>query len=157
MFIARVNKREDQFTYTVGDIKEYQNQYKRQFLRKSSLGSHKFSILDLFRYKSLRGLTLMLIFVDIVFTLEYFTPVLLLGQFNFGIFINGAAIQSAQVFAAIFGYFTIYKLPRRLEGGVSNLILMICSIVLIFIWDQDQTEVTDIGSNIATLLLIFVI
>ena len=69
MFIARVNKKEDQFQYTVADIKEYQNQYKKQFLRTSALGSHKFSILDLFRYKSLRGMTLMLIFVDIVFTL----------------------------------------------------------------------------------------
>ena len=81
----------------------------------------------------------------------------MLSQFHFDIFLSGASIESAQVFAAVFGYFTIYRLPRRTEGGVSFFIIMCCSIVLIFIWDQNESEVSDIGSNIATLILIFII
>ena len=34
---------------------------------------------------------------------------------------------------------------------------MSSSIVLIFIWDQNETEVTDIGSNIAVLIFLFFI
>ena len=68
---------------------------------------------------------------------EHLTPTLMLSQFHFDIFISGASIESAQIFAAVFGFFTIYRLPRRIEGGVSFFIIMICSIVLIFIWDQN--------------------
>jgi hypothetical protein len=102
-------------------------------------------------------MTLILIFVDIVFTLQYYAPTLMLNQFNFNIFINGAAIESAQIFAGFLGYFTIYRVPRRTMACVSFAIIMACSTVLIFIWDQDETEVTDIGSNMVTLIFLFFI
>jgi hypothetical protein len=102
-------------------------------------------------------MTIILILVDCVFSLQYMTPTLMLNQFNFDIFLNGAAIESAQIFAGIFGYLTIYRLPRRLEGCVSFAVIMLCSVVLIFIWDQDETEITDIRANIVVLLLVFFI
>ena len=107
-------------------------------MKKSATGS-KFNIIDLFRYKSLRMMTLIVIFLDCIFYLLYLAPTLMLNQFNFDIFLNGASIESAQVFAGVLGYFTIYKVPRRLAGCASLLVIMGCSTVLIFIWDQDNT------------------
>ena len=52
----------------------------------------KFTVFDLFRYKSLRTMTLILIAVDCVFYLQYLAPTLMLNQFDFDIFLNGAAI-----------------------------------------------------------------
>ena len=37
-------------------------------------------------------MTITLIFLDCVFALQYLTPTLMLNQFNFDIFLNGAAI-----------------------------------------------------------------
>ena len=51
-----------------------------------------FTIIDLFRYKSLRWLTVMVIFVDIFFFFQYITPTLMLNQFKFSIFLNGTVI-----------------------------------------------------------------
>ena len=61
-------------------------------LRKTTLNAKKFTLLDLFRYKSLRTMTIILIFLDCVFALQYLTPTLMLNQFNFDIFLNGSAI-----------------------------------------------------------------
>lgn len=49
------------------------------------------------------------------------------------------------------------KFKRRTTGIVSYVIILVCSVVLIFIWDQDETEITDIGSNVIVLILLFVI
>ena len=97
----------------------------------------KFTVIDLFRYKSLRVMTFILIAVDCVFYLQYLAPTLMLSHFDFDIFLNGAAIESAQVISTIFGWFTVYKHPRRLSGAVCFFIIMICSAVLTFIWDQN--------------------
>jgi hypothetical protein len=82
-------------------------------------------------------MTLYLIVLDCVLMLQYFTPTLMLNQFNFDIFINGAAIESAQIFAGVLGYFTIYKLPRKIAGIVSFTAITGFSIILIFVWDQN--------------------
>ena len=81
----------------------------------------------------------------------------MLNQFNFDIYINGVAIESAQMIAAIIGYIFVLKWPRRLSNCISFLVIMISSIVLIFIWDQEETEVTNIGSNIVVLIFLFFI
>jgi len=94
-------------------------------------------MLDLFRYKSLSLMTLYLLFLDCVFALQYLTPTLMLNRFNFSIYVNGLAIESAQIFAGLIPYFTIYKAPRRLEGMISFGVILICSLVLTFVWDQN--------------------
>ena len=138
-------------------MRETKETYKRQCQSQNSSKTKKFSVLDLFRYKSLRKMTLILIVVDCVFYLRYLAPTLMLNQFHFNIFLNGVAIESAQVFAAIFGYLTIMKIPRRVSGCVSFGIIMLCSFILIFIWDQDETEVKNIGSGIVVLIFLFFI
>ena len=46
-------------------------------------------------------------------------------------------------------------MTRKTNGIVSQVIILVCSVILIFIWDQDETEVTDFGSNIFVLVLLF--
>ena len=58
-------------------------------------------------------MTILLVILDCVFALQYLSPTLMLNQFNFNIFINGLVIESAQVFAGVIPFFTIYKWPRR--------------------------------------------
>ena len=89
-FIAKINGKI--FELNVEDVGQYQQIYKKKYLRNDGKKGSKFSIYDLWRYKSLRNMTIMLIFVDIVFTLQYYTPTLMLDQFNFGIFLNGISI-----------------------------------------------------------------
>jgi len=57
----------------------------------------------------------------------------------------------------IFGYFTIYKIPRRMSGMVSFGIIVACSIVLIFVWNQDGGNDEEVGSNVVVLLFVFII
>ena len=62
----------------------------------------------------------------------------MLSQFDFDIFLNGAAIESAQLLTGLIGYMTISRLKRRIVACVSFTIITVISIVLIFIWDQNQ-------------------
>ena len=80
----------------------------------------------------------------------------MLDQFHFSIFINGCVIQSAQIFASVASCFLIYKFKRRLYGMVSLTLIMVSSLILVFIWDQNNEEVTDISSNIIVLAFVFV-
>jgi len=79
----------------------------------------------------------------------------MLDQFDFSIFINGCAVQSAQIFASIASLFLIPRFKRRLYGMTSLTLIMLSCLTLVFIWDQNKEEVTDIGSNVAVLAFVF--
>ena len=102
-------------------------------------------------------MTLNLIFMDCVFMFQYLTPTLMLSQFNFNIFLNGAAIESAQLFAGIIGLLTIYRIPRRMAGSISFSIIVVCSLVLIFVWDQSPEGEISFTNKITVLSFVFVI
>ena len=155
--IAKINGI-DNPDISVAELSAIQIQYKEDLSKSSSSNKvKKFSLFDLFRYPSLRWMTLNLIFMDCVFMFQYLTPTLMLGQFNFNIFLNGAAIESAQLFAAIIGVLTIYKIPRRMAGSVSFSIIVICSLILIFVWDQNAAEETTFANKMNVLSFVFVI
>ena len=92
-----------------------------------------------------------------IIVLEYFTPTLMLDQFNFTIFVNGIAVQLSQILSILPSYFFINKITRRKLAIVSLLIIGLSSIVMIFIWDQDKSDITDIWSNIAVIIFVFII
>lgn len=102
-------------------------------------------------------MTIILIFVDCIFYLQYLTPTLMLNQFDFNIYVNGVSIESAQIFVGIIGVLTIYRLKRRVLAMVSFGIIMACSIVLIFTWNQDQKSTENVGSSVGVLVLLFFI
>ena len=118
--------------------------------------ARKFTMIDLFRYRSLRYLTLVLVVMDCTLDLEYYAPTLMLDQFKFSIFVNGLVVQSSLIIACLITTFIVNRFPRRAFNSFAYAIIMICALVLIFIWDQNKEEVTDIWSNVAVLALIFV-
>ena len=116
-----------------------------------------FSVIDLFRYKSLRMMTVILVIIDVTSDLIFFAPSLMIDQFNFNIYINGLVVQTGQFISGAISIYMITYAPRRLLAIVSFSVVMVCSFALIFLWDQNQEKVTDISSNILVLVLIFVI
>ena len=153
-FIAKINKKHD-FNMKEKEIENLQQTYKSSMKQSKS---KNFSIVDLFQYKSLRYMTIIFIILDFSIDLEFFSPTFMLDQFKFSIYINGIVVQSSQIIASIVVCFLVNRVKRKIYAYVSFAVIMICSIVLIFIWDQNnEEEVTDIGANSAVLALIFVI
>lgn len=83
-------------------------------------------------------MTLLLAFIDISINLEYFTPSLMISQFNFSIYINGLVVQSAEFLSGVVSCFIINCIPRRVLAITSFSIVFVCSFILIFIWDQNN-------------------
>ena len=103
-------------------------------------------------------MTIIFIILDFSIDLEFFSPTFMLDQFKFSIYINGIVVQSSQIIASVIICFLVNRVKRKIYAYVSFAIIMICSTVLVFIWDQNnEEEVTDIGANAAVLALIFVI
>ena len=96
-----------------------------------------------------------MVIIDCTTNIVYFGPTLMIDQFNFSIYVSGLVILSSQLLAAIFSIFIINHVPRRMLGIITFSICAACSIALIFLWDQDQKETTDVNSNIIVLVFIF--
>ena len=135
-------------------MKELQSKYKSSLKQTKS---RSFSMLDLFRFKSLRYMTLIFIFLDFSIDLEFFSPTFMLDQFKFSIYINGLVVQSSQIISSIIICFLVYRVKRKVYAYISFAVIMVSSIALVFIWDQNNEEVTDVGANAVVLALIFVI
>ena len=101
-------------------------------------------------------MTIFLVIMDFILDLEYFSPSFMLDRFKFSIYINGIVVQSAQIGACILSCLVIQKMPRKIFAYISLGVLFACSVVLTFIWDQNNEEVTDVGANAAVLALVFI-
>ena len=58
--------------------------------------SKRFSIVDLFRFKSLRGMTLGLMLMDFVIDLLFYTPTLMLDRFRFNLLLYTPTLMVAR-------------------------------------------------------------
>ena len=81
----------------------------------------------------------------------------MLDQFKFSIYINGLVVQSSQIIASIVICFLVYRVKRKVYAYISFAVIMVSSIALVFVWDQNNEEVTDVGANAAVLALMFII
>ena len=88
--------------------------------------------------------------------LEFYSPTLMLSQFNFTIFVNGLVVQISQLCAGVMSFIMISRLKRRNVAIVGLVILGICSVVMIFIWDQDKEKVDNIWTNVGVLIMLFI-
>lgn len=90
--IAKINKKVV-FDLTIDDVKDIQAKYREQYLQEQENSTVKsFTVLDLFKYPSLRTLVILFTLLDCVLNLQYFTPTLMLDQLNFSIFVSGFAV-----------------------------------------------------------------
>lgn len=67
----------------------------------------KFTVLDLFKYKSTRKITLLLSFLFCTICFAFYAPSLMLSEFEFDIFINGLAVGVSQIIAYIGSFFIV--------------------------------------------------
>ena len=100
-------------------------------------------------------MTVLLVVMDCTLDLEYYTPTLMLDQFKFSIFINGLVIQSSLILASLLSALVVFRFKRKIFNSVSYGVVMLCALGLVFIWDQNKEEITDVWSNIAVLGVVF--
>ncbi len=118
----------------------------------------KFTLLDIFRYPSLRWMTVGLILVQISISFLYFAPNLMLDQFQLSIFIYGVAYGLASLVATVIMYFAINKFLRKAVAVVAFAVTLLCSFILIFVYrPKADGETLTLSSNIGILVAIFAI
>ena len=98
-----------------------------------------------------------MMFVDCSVALQYYAPTLMLDQFKLNIFINGLVVESSQLMSSLLSCFIVERVPRRIMTMASFTLILACSLALVFLWDQDQEEATDLVANLTVLVFIFVI
>jgi hypothetical protein len=115
----------------------------------------KFTVVDLFRYKSTRIITILMSILFCTICLSFYAPSLMLGEFEFNIYINGLAVGVSQITAYVGSYFLVGRSPRKLLGTICFAVTLACSLTLIFVWNQGSDEDTSTGEQVAILILIF--
>lgn len=121
----------------------------------SKTAERRFSILDLFRFNSLRGMTLILVLLQCTIIFEFYAPALMLDKFKLDIFINGLVVGVSELISYPICYVLIMKTRRQFVAYACFAATFVCSTVLIFMWNQED-ENPDIGKSIGVLVFIFI-
>ena len=93
-----------------------------------------YSVLDLFRYESLRGMTLKLSVVLCIISMQFYIPVLMLDKFQLNMFLNGLVFSVSDLIATPACYCLIVYSRRRYLAFVSFSVMIVCSVIVVFIW-----------------------
>ena len=116
-----------------------------------------FSILDLFRYKSLSKLTIGCSFIHIVVSLQFYGPALILDRFQLNIFVNGLVIALSELAAYPICFAVIKDTKRKTIAQASYAVIAVASFCLIFVWRQGEVEVdSSLSQNILLFVLLLV-
>ena len=92
-----------------------------------------FIFTDLFKLKSLRKTTILISLVILSIDIMYYGPVLLIDQFGFNIYLNGAILSIAELLTYAVTFFFITKIKRRLLSIVVFINTFVFSFILLFI------------------------
>ena len=65
------------------------------------------SIVDLFKYKSIRTKILLIIVLGLFIQFNFDGPQLLIGEFSMPVYINGFILGISQIFSCVIGYFMV--------------------------------------------------
>ena len=90
-FIARMNGKLP-LNLTENDLEEVHEAYNKRLKADKRRKSRKFTIVDLFRYRSILLITVLSTILHMTQITCFYGPVLLLDQFNLSIFINGIVV-----------------------------------------------------------------
>jgi hypothetical protein len=115
----------------------------------------KFTVVDLFKYKSTRWITLLLCILFCTICMSFYAPSLMLNEFDLDIFINGLAVGISQLLAYMGTFFIVERARRKLLANLCFGVTMACAVALIFVWDQGSEETPSTGEQVANLILIF--
>ena len=134
--MAKMNEKE--FDLSEMELKKIKIDYEEHLKGKTHLVDKHFSVLDLFRYKSLRSMTLILIFIQVLVIFGFFAPILMLEKFHLSLFFNGFVLGLSEFIAYPVCYFTISTMKRRTTAYLCFSLTFISSFILIFVWDQGE-------------------
>jgi MFS transporter, putative metabolite:H+ symporter len=151
-FIASMNRKRS-FRMDVEEIEEVKARHGKG-PGDSKTKEKRFSILDLFRFGSLRGMTLMLILLQCTIIFEFYAPALMLDKFKMNIFINGLVVGVSELISYPICYFLIMKSRRQFIAYGCFAATFVCSAILTFMWNQEE-ENPAIGESIGVLAFIF--
>jgi hypothetical protein len=115
----------------------------------------KFTVVDIFKYKSTRSITILLSIVFCIICISFYAPSLMLSEFDFDFFINGLAIGVSQLIAYVATFFIVERARRRLLANICFGVALACSGTLIFLWDQGGEKETSTAEQAIIIVLIF--
>jgi hypothetical protein len=127
------------------------NEYKEEMTVDKSVA---LTFLDLFRFSSLRMITVcsMLLFFSV--NILYNAPQMLIDQIGFDFYLNGIIINCSELTTFFFTYFLITQVQRRLLNITTSTVSLVCSIILIFA--HSCTGETCSHSNGFEMVMIFI-
>lgn len=100
-------------------------------------------------------MTVILFLLQCAIIFEFYAPALMMDNFKLSLFINGLVIGLSELIAYPICYVLIMRSKRRHIAYGCFGITFVCSIILLFLWNQDD-ENPDIGSSIGVLIFIFI-
>jgi hypothetical protein len=151
LFIAWMNNIKD-FDLTVSLISEIKENYTR------SMAEHahsSYTILDLFRFHSLKATTCLLVVLQVIIALEFYAPALMLDQFKLSLFVDGVVVGASEFVSYPLCYILISICNRRTIAYGCFIATLFCSVLLLFLWSQGS-ESPKLSESIEVLVLIFV-
>ena len=151
-YIAEINN-ELNFSMSEEDIIKIKSLYLGG--ENASKKKRRFNIIDLFRFKSLRSITCILIPLQCTIIFSFYSPALMLAKFKLNIFVNGLVVSISEIISYPITYNMIMKSRRKYVAYTCFGISSVCALILVFIWDQSEENPT-LGNSIAVLILIFV-
>jgi hypothetical protein len=96
-------------------------------------------VLEIFKYKSVRYLVIVLVLMQCIISFEFYAPTMMLSSFNFDIYVNGLALASSQVLANFTNVFLISRFKRRFLFFACLGCLLLSSLILFLLWDQNSS------------------
>ena len=141
MFMARLNGKTPE-DLSVKKIEGLQERYQKLLEASRKESQEKFTVRDLFKYPSLRMLTIMVVIMFCITMFMFFAPVLMIDRFKLNLFVNGGVNGISETIAYPFSYLLITRVQRRTLAYICFAISCVCSTILLFVWDQNEDEDT---------------
>jgi hypothetical protein len=104
--IAAINGRGDAHKITVEELAHLKHEYEQNTMKKHD---YIVSFVDLFRYNSLRLVSVLLTLLTFCISLEFYMPQLVLSTYDLDIYLNGVILGSSQVVSSYFSYLFINR------------------------------------------------
>ena len=92
-----------------------------------------FTYLDLFRYPSLRIITICSVFLFFTNNFVYYSPLALVDEFGFNFFLNGVFLNVAQFITFLFGMVIITHVRRKVFFYATAVVAFLSAFALIFL------------------------
>ena len=111
------------------------------------------TLLDLFRFSSLRTITICLCLIDFAVIVLYYGPVLAIENIGFNIYISSLVVQISELVVYVPLYKFIHKFPRVTAGYVLLSLSGICCFILLFLEKPDDCDFCT--ASIVELIIVF--